>query len=155
MNIFDSAKSIHGLIEMKGFKQIEVAEMLGVSQSFVANKLRLLNIPDEVKNLINENGLTERHARCLLRLPKEKMMGACLTAAEGKFNVRETEILVDTILEEEGIKAIGNGLNEHEKIAGFERSLEKSVENLKSSGICAGITYKKRQDKLIIEIAVG
>ena len=155
MNIFDSAKSIQGLIEMRGLKQREAAKLLGVSQSFVANKLRLLTLPDEVKSLISEKGLSERHARCLLRLPEKRMLEACHTISRGGFNVRESEILVDTILEEEEIKAIATGINEHEKIAGFERSIQKSVDNLKAGGISAKVGFQKKQDKLLIEISVG
>ena len=56
------------MIQVYGLSRDEVAKRLGKSQSAISNKLRLLKIPGEILFIVRENGLTERHARALLRL---------------------------------------------------------------------------------------
>ena len=50
MNMFEEAASIEGMIKMRGLKQEDMAKLLGVSQPYVANKLRLLKFPPEGTN---------------------------------------------------------------------------------------------------------
>ena len=77
LNIFEQASAISSLINIYHITQDEAAEKLSVSQSYVANKLRLLRFTDEERSLIIEHSLTERHARALLRLRDD---GARLSA---------------------------------------------------------------------------
>ena len=67
------------LIKLFGMSQEEAARRIGKSQSAVANKLRLLKLPDDVLRSLRDNGLTERHGRAPLRLQDEKYAarGAC------------------------------------------------------------------------------
>ncbi|MEG2857109.1 MAG: ParB/RepB/Spo0J family partition protein, partial [Clostridia bacterium] len=68
LGFFEEATGIHNLIRNYGFSQEEAAKKLGKSQSAVSNKLRLLRLPPSIVELILSNGLSERHARALLRL---------------------------------------------------------------------------------------
>ena len=78
-----------------------MAERLGKQQSTVANKLRLLRLPREVRDIVVRCGLSERHARALLRLPNAslQLQIAQRIASEG-LNVRSTDALVERILQE-------------------------------------------------------
>ena len=67
LNMFDEASAISALIDLYGLTQEEVAAKLSASQSYVANKLRLLRFDDFERQVIIERRLTERHARALLR----------------------------------------------------------------------------------------
>ena len=68
LNFFEEAAAIAALIETHRLSQGQIAKQLGVSQSFVANKLRILRLSPEERAKILEYGLTERHARALLQI---------------------------------------------------------------------------------------
>lgn len=68
LNFFEEAAAIAALVDAHRLTQEQIAERLGVSQSFVANKLRILRLPPEERAKILEYSLTERHARALLRI---------------------------------------------------------------------------------------
>ena len=99
MTFFDEARALLGTMKMVNMTQEELARRLGVSQSYVANKLRLLRLPTAIQEAIVERGLSERHARALLRLEDSTTLPEVLTrVAEDGLTVSETEDLVDAIL---------------------------------------------------------
>lgn len=99
LNLFESAAAIASLVEVTGMTQEQCARRLGVSQSYVANKLRLLRLTDEERRTILENGLTERHSRALLRFPTEAERRPVLAAmAERHMNVAAAEEYVESLL---------------------------------------------------------
>ncbi len=79
--------------------QEEIARLMGKTQSAVANKLRILRLCGETKRILAEYGLTERHARALLRLSNEEqqIQAAKAIAAKG-MNVREAEDFIENLL---------------------------------------------------------
>ena len=79
LDCWEEAEALSRLIARYGLSQEEAARRLGRSQPAVANKLRLLRLPDSVRQFLQENGLTERHARALLRLGTEEQQ---LSAAQ-------------------------------------------------------------------------
>ena len=68
LDFLEESRGIAQLIRLFGLSQEECARRLGKSQSAVANKLRLLRLPEDVLNAMRNAGLTERHGRALLRL---------------------------------------------------------------------------------------
>ena len=68
LQFFDEAEAIAKLLDFYGMTQEDAAIRLGKNQSTIANKLRLLKLSDELRSKIRTYGLTERHARALLRL---------------------------------------------------------------------------------------
>lgn len=81
-----------------GLTQDEVAKVLGKSQSFIANKIRLLKLDDNIIQMVKENNLSERHARALLRIPDEEIQKEVVTQIIKKdLNVKKTEDLVEKI----------------------------------------------------------
>ena len=106
MNCFEEAEGIRRLISVHGFTQEEAAHRLGCAQSTIANRLRILRLSNEEREIILKEGLTERHARALLRLePGSKRMGALLRMAQGHLNVSQGDRLVDEILESFSVQA--------------------------------------------------
>ena len=71
LNFIEEAMGYENLIKEHEFTQQQLAEKLGKNQSTIANKLRILRLPNSVKIKLVENNLTERHARALLKLPKK------------------------------------------------------------------------------------
>lgn len=99
LNMFEEAEGIRRLIETWGVTQEEAAYRLGKSQSTVANKLRLLRLTDRERKKIMVAGLTERHARALVRLDDPQMRRNALGAViEHGYNVRQTDDYVMKLL---------------------------------------------------------
>ena len=99
LNIFEEARAIASLINKYGMTQETAATKLAVSQSYVANKLRLLKLSAEEAELILEEGLTERHARALLRIKEPERRGMALRhIIKARMNVASAEEYVDGLL---------------------------------------------------------
>ena len=155
MNMFEEAKSIAVMMKMRSMSQSQAAKMLGVSQSFVANKLRLLNFDENERQTILDNGLTERHARSILRLKDSRERKEALKiVCQRKLTVSGTEALVDYIRMGEAPKEIGNsvGLTYIDK---FIRSIKESVKVLSSLGVNATEKTSYSKSKTFITIIIN
>ena len=101
LHYFEEASAIAKLITVYGLSQEQAAEKLGKSQSAVANKLRLLRLSPDCALLLRENGLSERHARALLRLSDEEdRLRALRVIVERGYNVAQTEEFIEKLLKE-------------------------------------------------------
>lgn len=99
MNCFETAEGIRELMDTYELTQCEAAQQLGYSQSAVANKLRLLRLPPEERQQLLAAGLSERHARALLRLDVSAMRRHALERMiKEKLTVAQTERLVEDLL---------------------------------------------------------
>ena len=92
LNMFEQAHGFKQLIDNYGLTQADVARKMSLSQSAVANKLRLLRLSYEEQRLVLETGLSERHARALLKIEaKELRIETIKYVASHKLNVANTE----------------------------------------------------------------
>lgn len=101
-------EDLHYLEEAEGYEQLlkefhltqeAMAQRVGKKQSTIANKLRLLKLSDACRKLLVENGLTERHARALLKLEDdEKRQEVLKIVAQRKLSVRQTEAYIENLL---------------------------------------------------------
>ena len=99
LTAIEEAVAYQNLIELHGLTQESLAQRLGKGQSTVANKLRLLNLTEEIKNALLNRKITERHARALLPLYDQKVQGKMLQEIiEKELNVKQTEDKVKAIL---------------------------------------------------------
>ena len=99
MNCFETAEGLHRLIDTYGLTQEEAASRLGCSQPTIANKLRLLRLPPEERSAIIGSGLTERHARALLRIEDAALRRVALgRIIEGRLTAAQSDKLVDDFL---------------------------------------------------------
>lgn len=99
LHFFKKAAAISELSEKYLLTQEKIASLVGVSQSFVANKMRLLSFTDAQIKLIIEGELTERHARALLRIKSaDKRTEAILYVIESGMNVSSAEKYIDDII---------------------------------------------------------
>ena len=137
LNFFDEAAGIAKLIEHCGMTQEEVALKLGKGQSTVANKLRLLRISHGQRTKIIELGLTERHARALLRLSDNQRDDAINEIAKRNLNVEETDKLVESLLSPQE-NAVGHRrLTIIKDVRIFFNTINNAVELMQRSGIDA------------------
>ena len=135
MDMFDEARAISGMISLLGVTQGEVARRLGVSQSYVANKLRLLGYSDRLIALIRENKISERHARAILRLRSDnEREGMIVDVAKRGLTVRECEALIDRAV----LKADTPDFSRRdalERISNVEGLITRAIEHLVSGGV--------------------
>ena len=152
--MFDEARAILGMMKMCHASQSEMAKKLGVSQSYVANKLRLLKLDESLQRGITENALTERHARAILRLTDDGQRHTALEKICAKgLNVAETEALVDFLRDETAPKMIGRATAQS-RIDVFLSTLKSSLTTLRSLGIDASQTTNFHGTKTYITICI-
>jgi ParB family chromosome partitioning protein len=95
LNPLEEAGAYRQLMDEFGLTQEEVAERVGKSRTAVANTVRLLRLPDDVKEALATGRISEGHARALLSLPTAQLQRHALAVIEQRgLNVRQTEALV-------------------------------------------------------------
>ncbi len=142
MDMFEEAEALRGMINLCKETQSGIAKKMGVSQSYVANKLRLLNFPDYIRKIILDANLSERHARTLLRLKDEGQIEIAVEKIRlMHLTVMESEALIDTML----VEKMQEKLYEYDgwqRIEKFEELLSAGIKSL----ALAGIKVLKRTD---------
>lgn len=116
----EEAISYRKIFDMGNITQEELATKLGVSQSTIANKMRLLNLDDEVQDALLDEKISERHARSLLKLSKmseqREMLKRIITE---RLTVRRTDEEIEKILK-------GNNMNIMDS---FNNKVEEPIQN--------------------------
>ena len=162
LDFIEEANGINQLIRMFGMSQEEAARRIGKSQSAVANKLRLLRLPQDVLEGLRQNGLTERHGRELLRLPdRESQRAALLYIIDNGLTVAATDAYIDALLqapeapeEPEVPKAEGRRTFVLKDVRVFLNTLSRSIDLMKQGGIDAGVRREETEDQLILTISI-
>ena len=135
MDMFEEARAMSGTMELCKITQKELAERMGVSQSYVANKLRLLTLSPHIERLIKKHGITERHARAILRLEsEEEQLDILEKVISRELTVRECEALVDLAVDAYMPEVVEKA-SALERVDVFIDTLKKSLATLRSLGI--------------------
>lgn len=92
LNVIEEAEGYKKLIENFNYTQEKLADIVGKSRSHITNLLRLLALPDEVKQLLAEDAISMGHARALLMA--KNPLEACETVIKKGLSVRQTEALI-------------------------------------------------------------
>ena len=156
LNYFEEAMAIQKLMKMVGYTQQAVAKKLGKNQSTVANKLRLLQFSEEVREAILEAGLTERHARALLNLNEqgdELLLEAIRTISAKEMNVSQTEKYIAQLQGKEE-KPKEKRLFVVKDLRIFINTIDKALETMKLSGIQAQTQMQEEEDELVYTIRI-
>ena len=161
MNFIEESQAYYDIMKDHGYTQQQLAKSVGKNQSTVANKLRLLKLPQEVIKKILENNLSERHARALLKLPDKKLQLKVLKLViEKELNVKRTEEMIDKVLisftqegkiKKEHDKKVKRFLND---IRLFTNTITQAVDIIQQSGIEAKYTLKEQPDGYEIKIKI-
>ena len=134
MNMFEEARALRGMISMCALTQSEIAKRMGVSQSYVANKIRLLNFSEYIQMLILDASLTERHARVLLKIKNEKLQRTAIEKIKAmKLNVAASEVLIDNMVLDEKSSCM-KSLSGIEQVQKFEDIISEGIKTLLASG---------------------
>ena len=153
MNMFDEARAFDGMIKIRKMTQSELARHLGTSQSYVANKLRLLAFSSDEEERIVSAGLTERHARALLRLSGDARREALEKTADRDLTVRECEALVDFLHDGEAPLLIGRA-EACDRVRRFTETVEASVRTLRSIGVDATVSRSYHGKKTYLTVCI-
>ena len=151
MNCFEEAEGILRLIQVYGLTQEEAARRLGCSQPTVANKLRLLKLSEQQRDMMKVAGLSERHARALLRVENEEKRQELLERAiREQLTVARTEQLVERLLGSKPTTKRNSPAIKDVRL--FLNTVEHAVQTLRRSGMDAAC--KKRETPHYIEYTV-
>ncbi len=100
LTAIEEAKSYKSLLDRGYLTQEQLAEKMGVSQSTIANKLRLLNLDEDVQNALLNEKISERHARALLSLAKDEQKKWLKKIIEKRMTVRQLDMELKKLKEE-------------------------------------------------------
>ncbi len=149
LNIVEEAKGYKRLIEEFNLTQEVLAQRLGKSQSTIANKMRLLKLPMEIKNFLVEGKMTERHARALLKLESpEKQQQAAELIIEQNMNVVDTEKMVLEFTEEENGEAEKKGRRKVvvRDLRIFLNTIKQAVQVIRQAGLNPSFQEQEKDD---------
>ena len=156
LHYFEEAAAISAYLRQTGATQEEAAAELGRSASAVANKLRLLRLSPACQALLLEKGLTERHARCLLRLEdEEERLTAARRAAERGWNVAQTEQYVERRLQElQAAAPAGRRTYILKDVRLFLNSVDRGLRIVREAGVEAKCLREDTDEEIVMTIRI-
>ena len=105
LSALEESESYKNLMDKMSLTQEDLAKKLGKSRPYIANSLRLLKLPTEIKNKLEQGVISTAHARTLLSLKTKKAMEeVCVLVVERKMSVRELEEYVAKLLKPREVK---------------------------------------------------
>lgn len=135
LTAIEEARAYVQIMRQASLTQEEVAKKIGKTQSTVANKIRLLNLPEEIRDGILQRQITERHARALLSLSGDKQIEAYHNIVDRQYNVRQAEGYIEELKEDKPKK-------KKQSTKGFTRntqiginSVNQCIQMIKKTGI--------------------
>ena len=147
LHMFEQANALVNLLREWHITQEEAAKRLGISQSYLANKLRLLKLSPEEQNEILEYQLTERHARALLRIDDMTARQRVLRqVGERHLNVSQTEELIEAVIQPKrpGPKPKRRFIAKDIRL--FINTIDHAVDAMKTAGIQAKAEKTETED---------
>ena len=157
LDFIEEAEGLARLMRLYGMSQEQAAMRVGKSQSAVANKLRLLRHPPSVLAAIRENGLSERHARALLKLEGERArLDAIAEIVRRHMNVAAAEQYIDRLLEQASQPEPRRGLGRFilRDVRLFLNTVEHNLDLIKNAGIPAAKTQEETDEEIVLTIRI-
>jgi len=159
LDYIEEAEALAKLIKDYGMSQEEAAKRISRSQSAVANKLRILKLSPEILYVLRESGLTERHARALLRLPTEElrqqalehMVVRQLTVAKSEEYIED---LLDAAKEEDDAAKKKKPSYIIKDVRLFLNSINRSLGIMRDSGVPAVYDKSETDEDIILMITI-
>lgn len=131
LSAIEEAKAYVQILKVSGCTQSELALKMGKSQSSIANKIRLLNLSENVQNAVSSKIITERHARSLIGTSAQKQEEILDKIVKKGLNVSQTEKLVKQEKKEKAVKK------------GFARDIKVAVNTIRQAyGMIARFNIK-------------
>lgn len=155
LDFIEEAEGLARLMRLYGLSQEQAAARVGKSQSAVANKLRLLRHPPAVLETIRANGLSERHARALLRLPTEQQrLDALAVIIAREFNVAKTEQYIESLLAEKPVQKKWMPGFKLRDVRLFLNTIDHSLALIRDAGIPAEMGREESDEQIVLTIRI-
>lgn len=157
LDFIEEAEGLYRLVNINGYKQEEVARLVGLSQSAVSNKLRILKLSPDLLFLIRDTGLTERHARALLKLEDDQdRLEVFEQIIKRNLNVANTEEFIDNYLLKKGqkIKTPNKPVYVLKDVRLFINTLTRGMSMMQQSGIDAKCGRDETEQEIILTIKI-
>lgn len=156
LHYLEEAAAIASYIRQTGVTQEEAAAQLGRSPSALANKLRLLRLSPDCRELLVKHGLTERHARCLLRLEdEEERLAALRHIADKQLNVAQAEQYIEqrlSVLQSTPPKRRRTFILKDVRL--FLNSLDRGLRLVREAGVDARTERQETEDAILLTIRI-
>lgn len=118
LSAIEEAKAYLQIMKVSGCTQSELANKMGKSQSSIANKIRLLNLDENIQNAVSSKMISERHARALISADEEKRQEILEKIVKKGLTVAQTE------------KLISQEKKEKPRVKGFARDIKIAVNTI-------------------------
>lgn len=148
----EEAKAYVKIMSLANITQEKLAKKLGKSQSTIANKIRLLQLPEQVQLAISEKKLSERHARALLAVDKDQQVDTMRRIIDKNLNVRQTEEYIAALKnkEQKPRKVITKGFTRNIQIG--INSVNQCLDMVRKTGIVVTSEMNENDEEVIIKV---
>ncbi len=155
LHFIEEAEAFRRIVDKFCLTQQELAERLGMKQSTISNKMRLLSLDHDIRKTVRSAGLGERHARALLRLPDSALQHKVLSrAVDMGASAREMDELVSRALRGEE-----PARRERQRVTRFVRdlriylnSLHETVQTMRESGL--SVDMQREDDDDVCQVVI-
>ena len=155
LTVWEEAAALRQLIDRHHLSQEEAAQRVGKSQSAVANKLRLLKLPEDVIATLRSHRLTERHARSLLRLGSPEAQRAALEEILKRgLNVAQTEVYIDRLLQSGTAPRKAAPVYRIRDVRLFLNTVKRSLAVMQSAGVNARCGKEETDREITLTIHI-
>ena len=157
LTVIEEAKAYDQLLQLHSLTQEALAQRLGKSQSTIANKLRLLKLPEEVQKALHNKKITERHARALIAVKdKEKQVVILNDIIKHDLNVNQTEQKIEELQvenkEKKKKRTVLKGINKDIRIA--MNTIRQSLNMVSDTGVQVDSVEEEYEDYYEIKIKI-
>lgn len=154
LHYLEEAEGYEQLMEQFHLTQEAMATRVGKKQSTIANKLRLLKLSSKVREELRSAGLTERHARALLKIKDEaQQMEVLAVVVKNAYNVRQTEQYIEKLLEEKQPEKKKRMLIVND-VRVYLNSIKQVVNTIKTAGIPCEMEQTLENDEVVIQLRI-
>ena len=154
LDFWEEALALRRLIDGFSLSQEEAARRVGKSPSAVANKLRLLRLPERVLAALRDGGCTERHARALLRLEDPAVLDRAVEEVLARhLTVAQTEALVERLAAPPPEKR-RRPLLLIKDVRLFLNTISRSLDVMRSAGVDAQCNREDTDDQILLTIQI-
>ncbi len=147
LGVFEEAEGYRRVMEEFGLSQTELGRRIGRSQASIANKLRLLRLGEEIRELASAGGLGERHLRALLRVAGVTRIELARQAVAEGWTASEVEARVRSISREMPRRYVRD-------VRIVVNALRESVERLRAAGVAVEMAEEATEDALELRVRI-
>ena len=155
LDVWEEAAALRQLIDRHHLSQEEAARRVGKSQSAVANKLRLLKLPQDVIDGLRTNRLSERHARALLRLDSPGLQRTALDhIVKYQLNVAQAEAHIDRLIQRRSAPRKAEPVYRIRDVRLFLNTVKRSLAVMQSAGVDARCGREETDSEITLTIHI-